>query len=303
MLFVFCSTFFSFACMFPSLINKFQVFVVFIPPAISIISCNFKSIIVPESTILKQIIEGVCIWEMSDLIMKPILFPQHWRRCQFQAWERWWSWWWWHNYQGLRLQDRWGQGGRNRSTQFIRWEFISKTKAQNDKHGIETNNSIKVGLDDDVESLNAGASGSGSVAGAPNDEMIWPSMQDLNTRLRRVITSYQRNYKKEELKQQQKAKVSVIFIFHIVFVSIAKVIVPKVSKRFCFHSLFLTIISILVNFENQSILICGMHYYLKNRILYNFSWSSFPSGNHLKFLHVRNCWRIDTPVIFNSKSL
>lgn len=35
----------------------------------------------------------------------------------------------------------------------------------------------------------------------------WPSMQDLNTRLRRVITSYQRNYKKEELKQQQKAKV------------------------------------------------------------------------------------------------
>lgn len=32
-------------------------------------------------------------------------------------------------------------------------------------------------------------------------------MQDMNTRLRRVITSYQRNYKKEELKQQQKAKV------------------------------------------------------------------------------------------------
>lgn len=38
--------------------------------------------------------------------------------------------------------------------------------------------------------------------------LIWPSMQDLNTRLRRVITSYQRNYKKEELKQQQKAKVN-----------------------------------------------------------------------------------------------
>ena len=37
--------------------------------------------------------------------------------------------------------------------------------------------------------------------------LIWPTMQDLNTRLRRVITSYQRNYKKEELKQQQKAKV------------------------------------------------------------------------------------------------
>lgn len=40
------------------------------------------------------------------------------------------------------------------------------------------------------------------------EELVWPSVQDLNTRLRRVITSYQRNYKKEELKQQQKAKVS-----------------------------------------------------------------------------------------------
>uniref|UniRef100_A0A7G3AIV8 BRK domain-containing protein n=1 Tax=Lutzomyia longipalpis TaxID=7200 RepID=A0A7G3AIV8_LUTLO len=38
------------------------------------------------------------------------------------------------------------------------------------------------------------------------DPHTWPTMQDLNTRLRRVITSYQRNYKKEELKQQQKAK-------------------------------------------------------------------------------------------------
>lgn len=40
-----------------------------------------------------------------------------------------------------------------------------------------------------------------------DDTSLWPSMQDLNTRLRRVITAYQRNYKKEELKQQQKAKV------------------------------------------------------------------------------------------------
>uniref|UniRef100_A0A6B2EIQ7 Putative snf2 family dna-dependent atpase n=1 Tax=Phlebotomus kandelakii TaxID=1109342 RepID=A0A6B2EIQ7_9DIPT len=39
-----------------------------------------------------------------------------------------------------------------------------------------------------------------------DDPHTWPTMQDLNTRLRRVITSYQRNYKKEELKQQQKAK-------------------------------------------------------------------------------------------------
>lgn len=69
-----------------------------------------------------------------------------------------------------------------------------------------------VGLDDDSESVigaSVSASASGSVSGATvSDELIWPSMQDLNTRLRRVITSYQRNYKKEELKQQQKAKVS-----------------------------------------------------------------------------------------------
>ncbi|XP_055711038.1 chromodomain-helicase-DNA-binding protein 7 isoform X3 [Phlebotomus papatasi] len=39
-----------------------------------------------------------------------------------------------------------------------------------------------------------------------DDPHTWPTMQDLNTRLRRVITSYQRNYKKEEMKQQQKAK-------------------------------------------------------------------------------------------------
>ncbi|CAB0008262.1 unnamed protein product, partial [Nesidiocoris tenuis] len=34
----------------------------------------------------------------------------------------------------------------------------------------------------------------------------WPSMVDLNHRLRRVINSYQRNFKKEELKMAQKAK-------------------------------------------------------------------------------------------------
>lgn len=42
----------------------------------------------------------------------------------------------------------------------------------------------------------------------------WPSMQDLNSRLRRVITSYQRNFKKEEMKLAQKAKVFKIFMVH-----------------------------------------------------------------------------------------
>lgn len=38
----------------------------------------------------------------------------------------------------------------------------------------------------------------------------WPSINDLNTRLRRVITTYQRNYRKEEMKLAQKAKVRFI---------------------------------------------------------------------------------------------
>lgn len=38
----------------------------------------------------------------------------------------------------------------------------------------------------------------------------WPSIGDLNNRLRRVITSYQRNFKKEELKLAQKAKVNML---------------------------------------------------------------------------------------------
>lgn len=41
------------------------------------------------------------------------------------------------------------------------------------------------------------------------DDKAWPTITDLNTRLRRVITSYQRNYRKEEQKlQATKAKVS-----------------------------------------------------------------------------------------------
>lgn len=70
------------------------------------------------------------------------------------------------------------------------------------------------GIEDEADSVIGitGGSAAGSITGPATDELIWPSMQDLNTRLRRVITSYQRNYKKEELKQQQKAKV-ISFIF------------------------------------------------------------------------------------------
>lgn len=62
---------------------------------------------------------------------------------------------------------------------------------------------------DDVSS-GAGAT-SPAASPRPDDEIpsashLWPSMQDLNTRLRRLITAYQRNYKREELKLQQRTK-------------------------------------------------------------------------------------------------
>uniref|UniRef100_A0A1A9ZZF1 Chromo domain-containing protein n=1 Tax=Glossina pallidipes TaxID=7398 RepID=A0A1A9ZZF1_GLOPL len=80
----------------------------------------------------------------------------------------------------------------------------SSTSSSNEQTQNETvNPNSCLGLDEEE-------SGAGSYPPTqipPEDAATsWPSMQDLNTRLRRVITAYQRNYKKEELKQQQKAK-------------------------------------------------------------------------------------------------
>lgn len=57
--------------------------------------------------------------------------------------------------------------------------------------------------------------GEGDEKGDEYDDKQWPSINDLNTRLRRVITTYQRNYRKEEMKLAQKAKVrlSVLTLF------------------------------------------------------------------------------------------
>lgn len=44
------------------------------------------------------------------------------------------------------------------------------------------------------------------------DEFIWPSIGDLNNRVRRLISTCQRNFKKEEQKLVQKAKVSIVII-------------------------------------------------------------------------------------------
>lgn len=52
----------------------------------------------------------------------------------------------------------------------------------------------------------------------------WPSMQDLNSRLRRVITSYQRNFKKEELKLAQKAKVTFLLTKFSVYILLENII-------------------------------------------------------------------------------
>lgn len=56
----------------------------------------------------------------------------------------------------------------------------------------------------------------------PNDDkQTWPSMTDLNTRLRRVITSYQRNYRKEEQKIASKTKVHATdFLIYSTFIII-----------------------------------------------------------------------------------
>ena len=39
------------------------------------------------------------------------------------------------------------------------------------------------------------------------EKLPFPAVSDLNTRLRRVITNYQRDYKKQQLKKEQQAKV------------------------------------------------------------------------------------------------
>lgn len=76
----------------------------------------------------------------------------------------------------------------------------------------------KISDDEDIEG-DAGAGGSEMLEGAADlaldsqDKGAWPSVADLNTRLRRVISSYQRNFKREEMKLAQKAKVQCVVKF------------------------------------------------------------------------------------------
>merc|ERR1712071_352842 len=68
-------------------------------------------------------------------------------------------------------------------------------------------------IDDDSSSTTQGPTPSAGqvvqavpIVSAPGDKLPFPPVSELNTRLRRLITAYQRNFKKEEMKMAQKAK-------------------------------------------------------------------------------------------------
>lgn len=54
---------------------------------------------------------------------------------------------------------------------------------------------------------NAKSSSIAPTISTTSDENVWPSIGDLNNRVRRLISTCQRNFKKEEQKLVQKAKV------------------------------------------------------------------------------------------------
>ena len=65
--------------------------------------------------------------------------------------------------------------------------------------------------EDDEASTPAGASSGRAASAEPDgetDRLPFPSVSDLNTRLRKIITGYQRFHKKEQLRRAQEAKVS-----------------------------------------------------------------------------------------------
>lgn len=65
------------------------------------------------------------------------------------------------------------------------------------------------------------------------DDKAWPTITDLNTRLRRVITSYQRNYRKEEQKlQATKAKVSPVSSVNCVLFNVAQNLVQAIFQYY-----------------------------------------------------------------------
>ena len=64
-----------------------------------------------------------------------------------------------------------------------------------------------------IENLAALLKDSTDGSGEGTEYFNFPTDSDLNTRLRRLVTSYQRSYKREELKNQARAKVRVASYF------------------------------------------------------------------------------------------
>jgi hypothetical protein len=50
-----------------------------------------------------------------------------------------------------------------------------------------------------------------AVSSAENGKMPFPGISDLNARLRRIVAAFQKNHKKELLKQEQNEKVGYCF--------------------------------------------------------------------------------------------
>ncbi|XP_068621168.1 chromodomain-helicase-DNA-binding protein 7 isoform X2 [Battus philenor] len=105
---------------------------------------------------------------------------------------------------------------RVRMMYYIKHEVIGDYASQieNGIHARSEERKVRgsvVGDEDCTDDVSSGAGATSPAASPrPDDDThashLWPSMQDLNTRLRRLITAYQRNYKREELKMQQRAK-------------------------------------------------------------------------------------------------
>lgn len=106
-----------------------------------------------------------------------------------------------------------------------------------------------------------------------DDRLQWPTVTDLNTRLRRVITSYQRSYRKEEQKMAAaKAKVCYFAQLYFLFDKIvlifkcmicALIAVYAFSRRLCGHVCSLEFHSI--NFEDMFTVYSYYCYYYRMR--------------------------------------
>lgn len=82
---------------------------------------------------------------------------------------------------------------------------ITKDSKDSDKFSRETpSDSPVISSKADTPVPEASSSHDGNDCLIPDDDKTWPSVVDLNTRLRRVISSYQRTVKKEDIKVMPK---------------------------------------------------------------------------------------------------